>query len=85
MEKERSPINIVPTGTGPLTSILHYIPVAESGSNLSADKATANVDYADDEMIQEVIAVRFRDRAILTIAHRFNTIDLPPRISKREP
>ena len=77
------------------------LPVAESGSNLSAgecqliclarailkeskilliDEATANVDHATDQMIQEVIAEKFRDRTILTIAHRFNTIADSDRI-----
>ena len=77
------------------------LPVAESGSNLSAgecqlicvarailkkskilliDEATANVDHATDKMIQEVIAEKFRDRTILTIAHRFNTIADSDRI-----
>jgi ABC-type multidrug transport system fused ATPase/permease subunit len=41
---------------------------------LLIDEATANVDYATDKMIQEVIAEKFRDRTILTIAHRLNTI-----------
>lgn len=41
---------------------------------LLIDEATANVDYTTDKMIQDVIADKFRDRTILTIAHRFNTI-----------
>ncbi len=41
---------------------------------LLIDEATANVDHATDQMIQEVIADKFRDRTILTIAHRLNTV-----------
>jgi ABC-type multidrug transport system fused ATPase/permease subunit len=47
---------------------------------LLIDEATANVDYATDKMIQEVIADKFRDRTILTIAHRLNTVANSDRI-----
>ncbi|CAF1526733.1 unnamed protein product [Adineta steineri] len=47
---------------------------------LLIDEATANVDYTTDRMIQEVIADKFRDRTILTIAHRLNTIANSDRI-----
>ena len=47
---------------------------------LLIDEATANVDYATDKMIQGVIAEKFHDRTILTIAHRFNTIADSDRI-----
>ncbi|CAF1379373.1 unnamed protein product [Rotaria sordida] len=47
---------------------------------LLIDEATANVDHTTDQMIQEVIADKFRDRTILTIAHRLNTIVNSDRI-----
>ncbi|UJR19501.1 hypothetical protein I4U23_022630 [Adineta vaga] len=47
---------------------------------LLIDEATAHVDHATDMMIQEVIADKFRDRTILTIAHRLNTIANSDRI-----
>lgn len=47
---------------------------------LLIDEATANVDHVTDRMIQEVIADKFRDRTILTIAHRLNTIANSDRI-----
>ena len=47
---------------------------------LLIDEATANVDYATDRMIQEMIADKFRDRTILTIAHRLNTVVNSDRI-----
>jgi ATP-binding cassette subfamily C (CFTR/MRP) protein 4 len=47
---------------------------------LLIDEATANVDHATDQMIQEVIADKFRDRTILTIAHRLNTVVNSDRI-----
>ncbi|CAF3899112.1 unnamed protein product [Rotaria sordida] len=47
---------------------------------LLIDEATANVDYMTDQMIQEVIAEKFCDRTILTIAHRLRTIANSDRI-----
>ncbi|CAF3807803.1 unnamed protein product [Rotaria sp. Silwood1] len=47
---------------------------------LLIDEATAHVDHATDMMIQEVIADKFRDRTILTIAHRLNTVANSDRI-----
>ncbi|CAF1188257.1 unnamed protein product [Rotaria sordida] len=47
---------------------------------LLVDEATANVDHATDKMIQEVISEKFRDRTILTIAHRLNTVANSDRI-----
>ena len=47
---------------------------------LLIDEATAHVDHATDAMIQEVIAEKFRDRTILTIAHRLNTVANSDRI-----
>ena len=47
---------------------------------LLIDEATANVDHTTDRMIQEVIAEKFRDYTILTIAHRLNTIANSDRI-----
>ncbi|CAF1069389.1 unnamed protein product [Adineta steineri] len=47
---------------------------------LLIDEATANVDKKTDNLIQTVINNRFRDRTVLIIAHRLNTLVNSDRI-----
>jgi len=38
------------------------------------DEATSNVDLRNDEQVQDMIREQFRDRTVITIAHRLRTI-----------
>ncbi|KAM8947275.1 ATP-binding cassette sub-family C member 10 [Pelodytes ibericus] len=45
-----------------------------SAKILCIDEATASVDHQTDRLLQQTIRERFRERTVLTIAHRLNTI-----------
>jgi ATP-binding cassette subfamily C (CFTR/MRP) protein 1 len=46
------------------------------GANLVlCDEATANVDAASDQLVQRAIREQFKDKTVLTIAHRLQTLE----------
>ena len=47
---------------------------------LLIDEATANVDGETDAAIQEMLFEKIKDRTVLTIAHRLNTVERSDRI-----
>ncbi|CAF0827681.1 unnamed protein product [Adineta ricciae] len=54
--------------------------VLKKSKILLIDEATANIDHKTDEKIQDIIAKKFQDRTVLTIAHRLNTVMRSDRI-----
>ena len=47
---------------------------------LLIDEATANVDKKTDQLLQSIISDKFRNRTVLTIAHRLNTVATSDRL-----
>ena len=47
---------------------------------LLIDEATANVDKETDRLLQSIIAGKFQNRTVLTIAHRLNTVGTSDRL-----
>lgn len=48
------------------------------------DEATANIDVKNDSLIQNVIADKFKNSTVLTIAHRLSTLKNSDKIMVME-
>ena len=48
------------------------------------DEATANIDVRNDQIIQKVIAEKFKESTVLTIAHRLSTLQNSDKIMVME-
>ena len=48
------------------------------------DEATANIDVRNDTIIQKVIAEKFKQSTVLTIAHRLSTLKNSDKIMVME-
>jgi ABC-type multidrug transport system fused ATPase/permease subunit len=48
------------------------------------DEATANIDAKNDTIIQKVIAEKFKESTVLTIAHRLSTLKKSDKIMVME-
>ncbi|EGR28863.1 hypothetical protein IMG5_167720 [Ichthyophthirius multifiliis] len=48
--------------------------IVKKSKLLVLDEATANLDFKTDNFIQQALKIYFKDRTVITIAHRINTI-----------
>ncbi|PWA99074.1 hypothetical protein CTI12_AA013190 [Artemisia annua] len=60
--------------------LIHRLYTAQKSKILVLDEATASIDTATDNMIQETVRQHFSDSTLITIAHRITTMGIPSEL-----
>ena len=70
--KVRSPSDLLTTGQRQILALARAL--VRRSKVIILDEATASVDHATDERIQQALRSEFQESTLITIAHRLRTI-----------